>query len=161
MSFDKYTFAEDLLSTMRKKDIILIKKDIDILHKETGNCFLRFVFKSKKEIFDILKSPTSTYLDTGLVAVSDFDKEEKIVFDDFYKDFDCETELVICFAVEDKFFETFFLKVKWESWTKVFYKCTFCTKILPCKKCSICKARYCSAECQKNDWKDHKLICKK
>lgn len=29
-------------------------------------------------------------------------------------------------------------------------------------KCSICKlTRYCSIECQKANWKNHKLICKK
>ena len=40
--------------------------------------------------------------------------------------------------------------------------CTFCKKQKESmKKCSRCKLnRYCSRECQKNDWKEHKTICK-
>ena len=42
------------------------------------------------------------------------------------------------------------------------YQCNFChTKSAePLKRCSRCKkANYCSRECQKYDWKEHKKIC--
>ena len=29
------------------------------------------------------------------------------------------------------------------------------------KQCSVCGVHYCSAKCQRNDWKEHKLICRK
>ena len=38
--------------------------------------------------------------------------------------------------------------------------CFTCSQRAP-KKCGICKkARYCSIECQRSNWKFHKLICK-
>lgn len=38
----------------------------------------------------------------------------------------------------------------------------FCGKIISFKKCSRCKeVFYCSKECQKCDWKTHKLQCNK
>lgn len=41
------------------------------------------------------------------------------------------------------------------------YRCRICQKTgETMKKCSQCKtARYCSTECQKADWKQHKPIC--
>jgi len=39
-------------------------------------------------------------------------------------------------------------------------KCTGCNKV-GLKKCKSCKAvYYCSIECQKKDWKNHKVNCK-
>ena len=40
-------------------------------------------------------------------------------------------------------------------------KCAFCLKIGADKKCANCDTFYCSKECQRNDWKKHKVICKK
>ena len=44
---------------------------------------------------------------------------------------------------------------------KLFHTCGFCkTGGREFKKCSVCKkVRYCSRECQKDDWKKHKPIC--
>jgi hypothetical protein len=40
--------------------------------------------------------------------------------------------------------------------------CTSCEKIGVMKTCSRCKnIQYCSKECQKNDWVNHRKICKK
>ena len=40
--------------------------------------------------------------------------------------------------------------------------CGFCeTSGVPLKRCSGCDdVYYCSASCQRNDWRDHKLICR-
>lgn len=40
--------------------------------------------------------------------------------------------------------------------------CSVCKEISnSTKMCSVCKnSRYCSKECQKQDWKKHKVICK-
>ena len=45
-------------------------------------------------------------------------------------------------------------------------KCTLCNKALAPnaqhKECSMCKASvYCSIDCQKQDWRTHKLVCEK
>eukprot|EP01080_Neovahlkampfia_damariscottae_P002995 gene2995-5005_t len=40
--------------------------------------------------------------------------------------------------------------------------CSFCKNYeSTMMKCSICYEPYCSSECQKADWKEHKIICKK
>ena len=40
-------------------------------------------------------------------------------------------------------------------------RCGFCGDQVETKKCSICrKAYYCSKECQKADWPNHKEVCK-
>lgn len=45
---------------------------------------------------------------------------------------------------------------------EIAHRCHFCDdrefKNLKCSKCK--SVRYCGSSCQKNDWKDHKLICK-
>ena len=46
----------------------------------------------------------------------------------------------------------------------LFLACAACHKQLPydAKRCSACKARYCSKECQAEDWDNgHKKLCKK
>lgn len=41
-------------------------------------------------------------------------------------------------------------------------KCRTCKKFKKCKVCSKCKLdNYCSKECQENNWKEHKPMCKK
>lgn len=38
--------------------------------------------------------------------------------------------------------------------------CAVCTILLPAKKCTGCRrVQYCSAACQKADWKEHKAVC--
>ena len=46
----------------------------------------------------------------------------------------------------------------------LFLACAACHKQLKydAKRCSACKARYCSKECQAEDWQNgHKKLCKK
>ena len=39
--------------------------------------------------------------------------------------------------------------------------CAVCTVLLPAMKCVACrKVQYCSATCQRADWKEHKVVCK-
>jgi len=45
-------------------------------------------------------------------------------------------------------------------------KCDYCKKkadeVKKLKKCATClKTRYCSQECQRADWKNHKNVCSK
>ena len=38
--------------------------------------------------------------------------------------------------------------------------CFTCRQITDCKKCSKCRlVKYCSSDCQNNDWTKHKVIC--
>ena len=40
--------------------------------------------------------------------------------------------------------------------------CDYCQKLNPAKRCSAChQASYCTIDCQKLDWKKHKLVCSK
>ena len=40
--------------------------------------------------------------------------------------------------------------------------CFYCQDEVASKRCSQCRyASYCSAECQRSDWKSHKATCKK
>lgn len=40
-------------------------------------------------------------------------------------------------------------------------KCNICEQKLNLKKCSNCKiVSYCSVDCQRKDWNDHKILCK-
>jgi hypothetical protein len=40
--------------------------------------------------------------------------------------------------------------------------CSRCQKIAPLSKCAACKmVEYCSVACQRDDWKTHKIVCRK
>jgi hypothetical protein len=44
--------------------------------------------------------------------------------------------------------------------------CAYCSEVEPClnryKKCSQCRlVKYCSVDCQRKHWKDHKISCSK
>ena len=72
-------------------------------------------------------------------------------------------------AYPEEIFESRSTHLLWSSLTMSKYvarfadlQCWYC-KILSrkCHRCSSCKSRfYCSAECQTNDWKNHKKICR-
>ncbi|KAJ7575987.1 hypothetical protein C8J56DRAFT_800933 [Mycena floridula] len=52
-------------------------------------------------------------------------------------------------------------QLKYRSNEGLFECCTVCDTLGPTKlgQCANCKTRYCSKECQKVDWKTHKLLC--
>lgn len=156
--FDNLEFAKILLESISKDSIIRIKKSID---DEEGNCFLGYMFESKEHLLNVINMPGKRFIESSIVPLTSVDHGFRRHLEKEYKNFDKRTDLLVFFVIKDKSFSNFFIKMEWKSWKNAFQECVGCKKIVSCKKCSICYARYCSVECQRKNWKDHKLVCKK
>lgn len=48
-----------------------------------------------------------------------------------------------------------------DDWLPMASSCLRCEKPATAKQCRQCKAMYCSVECYKKHWNEHRLVCRK
>ena len=159
-NFNAREFTYNLLNHMRNRDMFLLKEAMCSSFKELGKCFFEIRFESMIEIREMMESQTPVGKEMAVRAFTDitFDsKKDKAKFENIFEDLDENKEFIVCVLTEDGGFKPYFAKYEYPD----FPKCSFCGKEGKQKKCSVCRIPYCSPECQKEDWKNHKTLCKK
>jgi len=148
-----------LLSDFWKKyqsSSIRIKKkdDINILYKKNplNEEELDFLYTKYKESIDVIFEQPSSVLDELFTSFETPDEiiVAKKMLDNLMDKANREGVLSDCSTSVEKFNKL--IKIKNS-------KCNNCKKFASfrCSKCN--KIKYCSKECQKTDWSEHKKIC--